>query len=136
MMNSLILNIRSVNTKKAFVSLITMNRMYHIQFIDLMEPIQQARKMDKYRRKISFAQAVVNVSNKIWAFIDEKYDIDILLDMEQQLTLKLFDTEDQKEFILTLVYAKCVSNERIELWDTLYSLASDMTLPWLVGGGF
>lgn len=55
--------------------------------------------------------------------------------MEHQLTLKLIDTEDQK-FIITLVYAKCDATERIVLLDRLYSLASDMTLPWLVGGGF
>lgn len=55
--------------------------------------------------------------------------------MEHQLTLKLIDTEDQK-FIITLVYAKCDATERIVLLDRLYSLASDMTLPWLVGGDF
>lgn len=66
------------------------------------------------------------MSNKIWAFIDEKFDVTILFDMEQQLTLKLFDTEEHKEFIFTLVYAKCDSIERIELWDTLYALTQDM----------
>lgn len=76
------------------------------------------------------------MSNKIWAFIDEKFDVTILFDMEQQLTLKLFDTEEHKEFIFTLVYAKCDSIERIELWDSMYDMATDMTVPWLVGGDF
>ncbi|XP_075087618.1 uncharacterized protein LOC142169628 [Nicotiana tabacum] len=37
---------------------------------------------------------------------------------------------------MTFVYAKCLSLERLELWDNLYYLASDMELPWLVGGDF
>ncbi|XP_019252904.1 PREDICTED: uncharacterized protein LOC109231720 [Nicotiana attenuata] len=53
-----------------------------------------------------------------------------------QITLKMTDTDSNKEFIITMVYAKCDAIERIELWDTLYSLASDMSLPWLVGGDF
>ncbi|XP_019238868.1 PREDICTED: uncharacterized protein LOC109220945 [Nicotiana attenuata] len=101
-----------------------------------MEPKQQAKKMDQHRRRLGFEQAVINVSNKIWVFIGERYDFEILFNMEQQLTLKLIDTDEHKEFIITLVYAKCDAIERIELWDTLYALASDMTLPWLVGGDF
>uniref|UniRef100_A0A1S4CPZ4 Uncharacterized protein n=1 Tax=Nicotiana tabacum TaxID=4097 RepID=A0A1S4CPZ4_TOBAC len=37
---------------------------------------------------------------------------------------------------MTVVYAKYSSLERLELWDNLYYLASDMELPWLVGGDF
>lgn len=68
-------------------------------------------------------------------FIDEVFEVDILYDMVHQLTLKLFHTESRVEFILTLVYAKCDSIERIELWDSLYNLARDMSVPWLVLGG-
>ncbi|XP_070048975.1 uncharacterized protein [Nicotiana tomentosiformis] len=129
-------NGKSVNTKRAFERIITIHRQYHFQFIGLMEPMQQARKLERYRRWIDFAQAMVNVSNKIWASFDEKCDVTVLFDIEQQLTMKLFDTEENKEFILTLVYAKCDHIARIELWDTLYSLANDMSIPWLVGGDF
>ncbi|XP_075082443.1 uncharacterized protein LOC142166836 [Nicotiana tabacum] len=37
---------------------------------------------------------------------------------------------------MTFVYAKCSSLDILELWDSLYYLASDMELPWLVGGDF
>ncbi|XP_075078217.1 uncharacterized protein LOC142164292 [Nicotiana tabacum] len=56
--------------------------------------------------------------------------------MTQQLTLRLMHSETHVELILTLVYAKCDRTERIELWDMLYAMASDMTVPWLVGGDF
>lgn len=95
--------------------------------------MQPARKLEKYKRKIGFAQAFGNVTNKIWAFIDEAYEVNILFNLDQQLTLYLTNLDDNKEFILTLVYAKCDSIERIEFWDTMYSLSKDMSLPWLVG---
>ncbi|XP_060201987.1 uncharacterized protein LOC132630433 [Lycium barbarum] len=77
-----------------------------------------------------------NVSGKIWAFIDEEYEVTVLMDTDQQLTLKLFNWNTDFDMIVTLVYAKCDKSERIELWDSMYNLASDMTLLWLVGGDF
>ncbi|XP_075109126.1 uncharacterized protein LOC142180920 [Nicotiana tabacum] len=135
-MNALLWNIRSVNTQGAFERLITMHRKYQFDFIGLMEPMQQSRKLDGYRRQIDFEQAFVNIYNKIWVFIDGKYDVTMEINSVRQLILRLFDTEEQKEFMITLVYAKCDHIDRIELWDSLYYLAQDMTIPWLVGGDF
>lgn len=94
-MNALIWNICSVNTKRAFERLISMHKRHKFQFIGLMEPMQQGRKLDRYRRRIDFPIAIKNMSNKIWAFFDEKYEVTVVMDMVQQLTLKIFDTEDQ-----------------------------------------
>ncbi|XP_075084879.1 uncharacterized protein LOC142168117 [Nicotiana tabacum] len=135
-MDALIWNIRSVNTQQAFERLIKMHRQHHFEFIGLMEPMQQARKLERYRRKIGFAQAIANVSNKIWAFIDEVFDVTIMYNMVQQLTLRLFHTETHVKLVLTLVYAKCDAIERIELWDSMYAIARDMSVPWLIGGDF
>ncbi|XP_009803099.2 uncharacterized protein [Nicotiana sylvestris] len=107
-----------------------------VPFIGILEPMQQSHKMERYKARIGLAQAVVNVSNKIWAFIDEIFEVSILYNMTQQLTLRLMHSETHVELILTLVYAKCDRTERIELWDTLYAMASDITVPWLVGGNF
>ncbi|XP_060170592.1 uncharacterized protein LOC132601529 [Lycium barbarum] len=38
--------------------------------------------------------------------------------------------------VVTMVYAKCSEVERMQLWDSLYFLASNMTSPWLIGGDF
>lgn len=62
--------------------------------------------------------------------------VDILFDLEQQQTMKLTNVDTQNSFIVTLVYAKCDSIERIELWDTLYAMVGDMTFPWMVAGDF
>ncbi|XP_070020283.1 uncharacterized protein LOC142180894 [Nicotiana tabacum] len=135
-MDVVIWNVRLVNTVKAFERLITMHRKHHFEFIGILEPMQQSHKMERYRARISLALAMVNVSNKIWAFIDESFEVTILYNMTQQLTLRLMHTETHVELILTLVYAKCDRIERIELWDTLYAMTSDMIVPWLVGGYF
>ncbi|XP_070041580.1 uncharacterized protein [Nicotiana tomentosiformis] len=135
-MYALTWNIRSVNTQRTFERRITMQRQYHFDFIGIMEPMQRSRKLEKYRRQSGFAQAIVNTSNKIWAFIYERFDVTVVIDMVWHLTLKLDDIEDHKEFILTLVYAKCDHFARIELCDSLYYLARDMTTPWLGGGDF
>lgn len=77
--------------------------------------MQQARKLERYRRKIRIAQAIANVSNKIWAFIDDVFEVTVLYDMVQQLTLRLFHTESHVEHIITLIYAKCDAIKMIEL---------------------
>ncbi|XP_070010247.1 uncharacterized protein [Nicotiana sylvestris] len=92
--------------------------------------------MERYRNKIGLAQAISNVSNKIWAFIDEVFEVTIMYNMVQQLTLRLVHTESHVEFVITLIYAKCDVIERIELWDSLYEMTRDMNAPWLVGGDF
>ncbi|XP_060200473.1 uncharacterized protein LOC132628728 [Lycium barbarum] len=101
-----------------------------------MEPYQQAYKLESYRRRLGIKTAMSNVSGKIWSFIDEEYEVTVLMDTDQQLTLKLFHWDTNLDMIVTLVYAKCDRIDRIELWDSMYNLASDMTLPWLVGGDF
>ncbi|XP_075088531.1 uncharacterized protein LOC142170503 [Nicotiana tabacum] len=135
-MNALIWNKRSVNTQKAFERLAKMHRQNHYDFVGLMEPKQQAKKLERYRNKIGLAQAISNVSNKIWAFIDEVFEVTVMYNMVQQLTLRLFHTESHVEFVLTLIYAKCDAIEKIELWDSLYAMARDMEAPWLAGGDF
>ncbi|XP_070021012.1 uncharacterized protein [Nicotiana sylvestris] len=135
-MNALIWNIRLVNTQQSFERLTKMHRQNHYEFVGLIEPKQQAKKLERYRNKIGLAQAISNVSNKIWAFIDEVFEVTVMYNMVQQLTLRLFNTESHVEFVLTLIYAKCDAFERIELWDSLYAMARDMDAPWLVGGDF
>ncbi|XP_060202720.1 uncharacterized protein LOC132631137 [Lycium barbarum] len=113
-----------------------MHTKYKFFLIGLIEPFQQAYKLESYRRRLGIKTALSNVSGKIWAFIDEEYEVTVLMDTNQQLTLKLFNWDTHLDIIVTLVYAKCDRIDRIGLWDSMYNLASDMNLPWLVGGDF
>ncbi|XP_016445653.1 uncharacterized protein LOC107770832 [Nicotiana tabacum] len=80
--------------------------------------------------------AISNVNGKIWFFLDSVVQWDLLIDTEQQLTIRVYHQDIGKYIMMTFVYAKCSSLERLELWDSLYYLASDIELPWLVGGDF
>ncbi|XP_075080127.1 uncharacterized protein LOC142165483 [Nicotiana tabacum] len=63
-----------VNTQQAFERLTKMHRQNHYEFVGLMEPKQQAKKLKRHRNKIGLVQAISNVSNMIWAFIDEVFE--------------------------------------------------------------
>ncbi|XP_060177905.1 uncharacterized protein LOC132607846 [Lycium barbarum] len=101
-----------------------------------MEPFQHQRQIQKYRRKLGMPYAGSNCNEKIWFFVQHNVDVEILLATEQSITVKLQFQEYSKDMVVTMVYAKCSEVERLQLWDNLYLLASNMTSPWLVGGDF
>ncbi|XP_016473129.1 uncharacterized protein LOC107795076 [Nicotiana tabacum] len=101
-----------------------------------MEPFQKKRLIQKYRKRLGMENAISNVNGKIWLFLDTSVEWDLLVDTEQQLTIKVYHQDIGNHIMMTFVYEKCSSLERLELWDNLYYLASDMDLPWVVGGDF
>ncbi|KAF3621253.1 hypothetical protein FXO38_31909 [Capsicum annuum] len=100
------------------------------------EPFQHAHKIEKYRRRLGMPTALSNINGKIWAFMDENWEVTVLMDTEQQLSLKLFNNELGKQIIITLVYAKCDSVEWVGLWDSMHLLGSGMSDPWIIAGDF
>ncbi|XP_009601161.2 uncharacterized protein [Nicotiana tomentosiformis] len=80
--------------------------------------------------------AYSNINGKIWLFLDIVVEWELLIDTEQQVTIKVYHKDIGKHIILTFVYAKFSSLERLKLWDNLYNLANDMEMPWVVGGDF
>ncbi|OIS96614.1 hypothetical protein A4A49_14026 [Nicotiana attenuata] len=60
-------------------------------------------------------------------------DWELIMDTEQQL-IKVFHQDIGKHIIMTFIYATCSSLQKMELWDYLYYLTSDMDMPWVVGG--
>lgn len=80
-------------TNKAFERLVIIPKQYDFYLIRLMDPMQNVNKLESYRRQLRLQHAFVNFCNKVWAFIDEAYDVDVLVDMEQQLTLRLINLE-------------------------------------------
>ncbi|XP_059285140.1 uncharacterized protein LOC132038497 [Lycium ferocissimum] len=101
-----------------------------------MEPFQQATQIQHYRRRLTMHTALSNNNGKVWVFIAENIEVEVLLDSSQQVTLRLFFQEFNQELITTLVYAKCDATERLELWDNIYQLANNITSPWIVEGDF
>ncbi|XP_019251253.1 PREDICTED: uncharacterized protein LOC109230185 [Nicotiana attenuata] len=72
-----------------------------------MEPKQKTEKLVKYRRKLGILQAFGNVSNKILEFVDEDHEVEVIIDMEQHMTLKLTNIETYKSMIVTHCITTC-----------------------------
>ncbi|XP_060183615.1 uncharacterized protein LOC132613564 [Lycium barbarum] len=101
-----------------------------------MEPFQHVRQVHQYRRRLGMPYANFNCNGRIWFFVNDNIDVEIIDNTEQQTTIKLNFLSMSKFLIVTMVYAKCDNGERLNLWDSLYCQAANLTLPWLIGGEF
>ncbi|XP_060202481.1 uncharacterized protein LOC132630915 [Lycium barbarum] len=129
-------NIRSVKSQQAFHRVQMLNKHHKFFLIALMEPFQHQRQIQQYRRKLGMPYANSNCNGKIWFFVQHNVEVEVLLDTEQSITVKLNFQDFNKDMVVTMVYAKCSKVERLQLWDSLYLLTTNMTSPWLVGGDF
>ncbi|XP_015169587.1 uncharacterized protein [Solanum tuberosum] len=77
-----------------------------------------------------------NCNGKIWVFTNHDFDIIVVSNTDQQLTLNLKHQTQQHNFYVTIVYAKCSAVERVSLWEDIYHLTDDMNSSWLIGGDF
>lgn len=62
------------------------------------------------------------------------YGVEILKNKEQKLSLRIYADYNDVEVVITLVYAKCSLEERIQLSEQLYEFYMDYQKPWLMGG--
>ncbi|XP_060212194.1 uncharacterized protein LOC132639792 [Lycium barbarum] len=60
----------------------------------------------------------------------------VLESNNQHITFEITDNCRNEVLYVSIVYAKCCSNDRRELWDSLIDLASSINGPWCVGGDF
>ncbi|XP_075087558.1 uncharacterized protein LOC107813948 [Nicotiana tabacum] len=101
-----------------------------------MEPFQNKGLIDRYKKRLNMESAYTNINGQIWLFFDAVVEWELVEDIEQQVTVRVFHHDLGQHMMMTFVYAKCSAIERLDLWDHLYYLASDMELPWLVGRDF
>ncbi|XP_075098809.1 uncharacterized protein LOC142175728 [Nicotiana tabacum] len=113
-----------------------MNKEHNFCVVALMEPFQKKGLIDRYKRRLNMETAYKNINGQIWLFFDAVVEWELVEDTEQQVTVRVFHHDLGQHMMMTFVYAKCSAMERLDLWDHLYYLASDMELPWLVGGDF
>lgn len=135
-MKAFIWNIRSVKSQQAFHRVQMLHNFHKFSFIGLMEPFQQARHINKYKRRLKMDYAKANCNGKIWLFTNHNITANVLYDSAQQLTVQLEDSNLNFTFVITLVYAKCNADERLRLWEDIYQVAAGMSRPWLLGGDF
>lgn len=80
--------------------------------------------------------ATTNSNGKIWLFTYHDIEATIIRDTDQQLTVKLVNQTLAQSFYATIVYVKCEVDQRLSLWEDIYSISNDMDRPWLIRGDF
>lgn len=113
-----------------------LHNFHKFAFVALLEPFQPVRCINRYRRRLRMPVVNHNSNGKIWVFTNHGYEVTVVSNTDQQLTVLLLDQNTALSFYATIVYAKCDSTQRLELWDELYQLSVNMDRPWLIGGDF
>ncbi|WMV18188.1 hypothetical protein MTR67_011573 [Solanum verrucosum] len=99
-----------------------------------MEPFQNPSELEQYKRRLGFDKAGVNQNGKIWCFWNDDWEGSLILDTVQQVTIQF--KKNEKDFLISAVYARCNAMERLELWEELESIAENVRCPWVIGGDF
>lgn len=63
-----------------------------------------------------------NINGKIWEFVLDEFQVEIVMDADQVLTLQLIVDRLQE-------YASNDRDTRVELWDALYYLSTQIQTP-------
>ncbi|KAI3474488.1 hypothetical protein Pfo_029398 [Paulownia fortunei] len=135
-MNFLVWNIRGIGNDASQKHLYNFCQLHKIKVLAILEPKVQLDSRF-FCRKLGFSRVFANQSNKVWCFINNDFDVEVLLDHEQLLHLKLSSYLLPSTFQFTCIYAKCDIVGRRELWDQLRNIADSAdSQPWLIGGDF
>ncbi|KAL0433842.1 UNVERIFIED_CONTAM: hypothetical protein Slati_2718500 [Sesamum latifolium] len=86
-------------------------------------------------RRLGFDKVISNPNSKIWCFIKEDINCNILTSQEQFLHIRISSELWPNGFLCTWVYAKHTRAQRRELWDALRNIDQGVD-PWLFGGDF
>ncbi|XP_060210622.1 uncharacterized protein LOC132637569 [Lycium barbarum] len=106
------------------------------EFQRLLEPFQRPDKIEDYKRRLGMQTAIFNLTGKIWLFVEDLFEVKVLVDHEQHITIKLNSNGQQEEIVISIVYAKCTNRERLDLWGSLEDFASQMHKPLIMAGDF
>ncbi|PKU72525.1 hypothetical protein MA16_Dca008580 [Dendrobium catenatum] len=134
MIKALIWNIRGVGASPSKDREKNLCRINDNQLLILLEPFVSACKLDSVGRVMGFDYAFGNCTNKILIFWKHFITFDILIDMPHVIHASV--TINHISCFASFVYASCTRMGRKILWDQLYSFATTINAPWMVGGDF
>lgn len=133
---SLIWNARGIGNPPTQRHLDYLCHSHNIKIVAVLEPMT-APNPYFFGRRLGFSQVLSNQSNKIWCFGHHHMHIEVLIDKDQLLHVKVSSPLFPRSVLMTFIYAKCDRAERRFLWDDLRDIASSAEgHPWLVGGDF
>ncbi|XP_047268392.1 uncharacterized protein LOC124898678 [Capsicum annuum] len=98
------------------VAVVLLTRVVKVCLLERLKlHLQDKAEIERYRRKLGFRHAIKNSNGKIWLFVDEIIEVEVMSDDDQQLTCRLMSQGLDKEVWITFVYAKCNQGERLQL---------------------
>ena len=66
-----------------------LNRHHKFFIIVLPEPFQRTKHIEKYKRRLGMHVTGANINGKIWYFVAQGVDVEVIEDKSQQITLNL-----------------------------------------------
>lgn len=139
MINTIIWNIRGVESKGAFDRLIKLVRIHKVSFVALLEPFVHSSNnynLDHYKRKLGLQHAIANCNGKIWCFWNGDYTCNAISNHKQELTLSIQHAMVKDTHWVTIVYAKTKARRRKKLWHHLEQVKDSIHGPWSIFGDF
>ncbi|XP_059285696.1 uncharacterized protein LOC132039170 [Lycium ferocissimum] len=136
MINALSWNIRGMESQVSTERLKYMIDNLKISLVVIQEPFVKESKIDNYKYILGMEGCHANTSNKIWIFWKQNLECTIYATEDQMVTCKISHNSVQKEFLLSVVYAKSKASGREDLWGYMRIIASVIDLPWVVCGDF
>ncbi|XP_042029874.1 uncharacterized protein LOC121776772 [Salvia splendens] len=101
-----------------------------------MEPLVDPNP-DKFSKVLGLHYKGSNANGKIWIFVEEGMDFEVVDDSEQLLHGLFTCPRTPTPILISAVYAKCSRGERLALWEKMRELTQvSEGMPWFIGGDF
>ncbi|KAI9121265.1 hypothetical protein K1719_008298 [Acacia pycnantha] len=112
---------------------------YKVDLFVLLEPRISGRSADKVIKSWGFSHSVrmeaEGFSGGIWLLWNlDDLAVDVKIINEQFIHCSL--CFGGKEMMFTAVYGSPMESKRVCLWDLLYNLSTETSMPWILGGDF
>ncbi|KAI9120800.1 hypothetical protein K1719_007833 [Acacia pycnantha] len=138
-MNRLIWNCRGAASKGVASVLRDMRHRYTLSFMVILEPrisgVQAAKVVKQWGFKHLIRKEAVGFSGGIWFLWEvDKIKVEVLRMDDQFIHCNLKLGGD--EFLFSAVYANPNEQRRHDLWESLSSIGSEVTTPWLMARDF
>ena len=136
MINTIVWNVRGINTQGVMERIRIFKRIYHLAIISIPEPFADSSIVMIFKKQLGMDNVIANCNGKIWLFWNRNVDCMVKDQDDQQNNCDINHNELQKQFTMTFVYAKCKKYLRRPLWDKMLLQDEVEDTPWCSVGDY
>lgn len=120
-----------MKTHQAFHRVQMLHKYNKFTLIAFMESFQRTTQVERYKRRLGMQSGGCNCTGQIWNFVDHNVEVEVIMNIEKQVTLNLLFQNINKHCYTTMIYAKYTAGGKV---------GSDIYYRWwkwlvVVGGG-